>query len=392
MSRFVNLVYPTIALLTFMQGLRRISPKPTPEDLIKEMLVYVLDPNDLERSYVKFDDGDEIWLLVNNLGGIPALEIEGLTQVILEQLSQDYGIMPSRIYVGPFETSLNAPGFSLSLCNLSAIANATSRPVASLRDLLDAPTTASAWPRSSYQVSLPVSSDTPVSHSGNSLPDGNKHNTVSDTPAPYALLPALKTACLAAIEAEPDITRFDMIMGDGDCGEAVRAACEALLARFSEAPFAESHFSLFSALEAINETLEDVGGSLFAILSILTTAFVGHLQGNSDITRSTVGNAAGSAVRALHAYTGARVGDRTCMDVLIPFCEVLESTGGDLVAAVEAAEEAAKATAIMAPRFGRAAYVGDDAPAAGDMSPDPGAYAVARWLHGFARKWDEMAV
>jgi dihydroxyacetone kinase len=73
------------------------------------------------------------------------------------------------------------------------------------------------------------------------------------------------------------------------------------------------------------------------------------------------------------------------MDVLIPVCEALQE-GAGLGDAVRVAEEAAMATASMKPRFGRATYVGDKAD--GDMPPDPGAYAIAKWLGGFSEGWN----
>ncbi|KAL2866061.1 dihydroxyacetone kinase 1 [Aspergillus lucknowensis] len=367
-------------------GLRTITPIPPPEELVKMMLAYALDPNDPDRNFVTFKPGDETCLLVNNLGGLSTLEVEGLTQVTLEQLATEYNMKPARIYVGLFETSLNGPGFSLSLCNLSAVAKATGHPLDTIKDLLDAPTTAVAWPRCSYTTPQPrAQKNQPEQESS-----GNGVVFIQDIttspPALPSLLPALKAACKAAIAAEPDITRFDMMMGDGDCGEAVREACEALLKRFETAPFTEDPLPLYPALDAINETLEDIGGSLFAILSILSTAFVAGLGNTEDVTVATVGKAAGSAINSLMGYTGARVGDRTCMDVLIPLCRELEE-GASLDAALHAVEEAAASTASMKPRFGRAAYVGDGA-ADGEMPPDPGAYAIAKWLGGFLEGWE----
>lgn len=57
-----------------------------------------------------------------------------------------WSIKPVRILTGTFETSLNAPGFSISLCNLSAASRETGTSVATLLELLDAPTTAVSWP------------------------------------------------------------------------------------------------------------------------------------------------------------------------------------------------------------------------------------------------------
>ncbi|KAF4308085.1 Dak kinase [Botryosphaeria dothidea] len=367
-------------------GLRKISPMPSPADLIKEMLLYVLDPNDSDRAFVKFDPKDEIALLINNFGGLSNLELEALTQIALEQLEQDWKIKPCRIYSGMFETSLNGPGFSLTLGNLSNVATAVDKPVSELLRLLDAPTSAPAWPRSGYGQPVEVSKESAERREKAQAQAEESSLNVKGPEAPPSLLHALRTACSAALTAEPDITKYDIQMGDGDCGEAVAGVSKALLASMKAAPFITKVPSLFDCLDSINGTLEDMGGSLGAILSILLTAFAGNLQRaagsqssfNLDVT--SIGDAAGEALDALKAYTGARQGDRTVMDTLIPWCESLRETR-DVGKALLAAEEGAKKTAAMKPKFGRATYVGD-VKEGESMPPDPGAFAVAVFLRG----------
>lgn len=38
---------------------------------------------------------------------------------------------------------------------------------------------------------------------------------------PELLKTVIRAGCEAAIAAEPNLTKWDMVMGDGDCGEAV---------------------------------------------------------------------------------------------------------------------------------------------------------------------------
>ena len=45
-----------------------------------------------------------------------------------------------------FETSLNGPGFSITLCNLTRAAKESNTSVSELMDLLGAETKAAAWP------------------------------------------------------------------------------------------------------------------------------------------------------------------------------------------------------------------------------------------------------
>lgn len=38
----------------------------------------------------------------------------------------------------------------------------------------------------------------------------------------------IRLACERAIKAEPDLTKWDLIMGDGDCGEGVKCVSEGM--------------------------------------------------------------------------------------------------------------------------------------------------------------------
>lgn len=81
-------------------------------------------------------------VLVNNFGGMSVLEMGALTNEFSDQLPPH--IEPVRIYTGMFETSLNAPAFSLTLCNLTTTAKRAGLEVSQLLEYLDARTD-SAW-------------------------------------------------------------------------------------------------------------------------------------------------------------------------------------------------------------------------------------------------------
>jgi dihydroxyacetone kinase len=133
--------------------------------------------------------------------------------------------------------------------------------------------------------------------------------------------------------------------------------------------------------------VEEIGGTLGAIIAIIVAAFATNLRqaaaaAGPDFTvdEKVAGEAAGKALRNLMGYTSARMGGRTVMDTLIPFCETFAKSGID--EAVQAAEEGAKSTGGMKAKFGRATYVGEKADA-GEAPPDPGAMAAFIFLQGF---------
>jgi dihydroxyacetone kinase len=137
-------------------GLQTLSPLPPPEEVMRKMLLFLLDPKDPDRAFVEFKPTDEVSLLINNFGGLSILELEAMTSITLAQLEKDWGIKPIRIYAGVFETSLNGPGFSISLGNLSGLARSTGVSSTEIIRLLDAPTNAPAWPKNGY-ATAPIS-------------------------------------------------------------------------------------------------------------------------------------------------------------------------------------------------------------------------------------------
>lgn len=77
-------------------------------------------------------------------------------------------------------------------------------------------------------------------------------------------------------------------------------------------------------------------------------------------------------------YTKARLGDRTCLDCLIPFVETLRETG-ESKKALAAAEKGVECTKKLEAKVGRSSYL-DEAATRG--VPDPGAYGLLKLLEG----------
>jgi triose/dihydroxyacetone kinase / FAD-AMP lyase (cyclizing) len=363
-------------------GLHEISPMPPVEELVGVMLKYCLDPNDKDRAFVEFKQDDMVCLLINNFGGMSNFEIEALTSVTRKVLERDWKITPTRIFAQDFETSLNAPGWSISLLNVSGIERETKTSVFTLLHLLDMDTTAPAWPRNGYRNIVPVKEKAKLSVDSATEAAAQQGPTMDAT----LLDSALRKACNAAIAAEPDITKWDIQMGDGDCGEAVVGMCQGVLKKLDAGLTKQGSF--FHILDEVGEAVEEIGGTLGAIISIILASFTTSLrqayakaEGGFSLDTKSCSQAAGAALKNLMNYTSARQGGRTVMDTLIPFCEVLEKEV-DLPKAVDAAQQGAQSTSGMKASFGRATYVGEGAETKQDAPPDPGAMAAAIFLQG----------
>ena len=142
-----------------------------------------------------------------------------------------------------------------------------------------------------------------------------------------------------------------------DAREAVEGMCKGVLQKLDAGLCKDG--SLFYILDEVEAAVEEIGGTLGAIISIILASFTSNLRlayakdeaaFKIDIRRAS--QAAGQALKNLMGYTSARQGGRTVMDTLIPFCETLEKSA-NFSKAVDAAEEGAKTTSGMKAKFGR---------------------------------------
>jgi triose/dihydroxyacetone kinase / FAD-AMP lyase (cyclizing) len=365
-------------------GYQKLSPAPSAKDLVRNILTHCLDEKDPLRGYVKFSPGDETILLVSNFGGISYLEIGALVDEILGQLAEDWNIEPARVCYGPLETSLNALAFSVSVINVSTAAQNCSYSVEQIKGFFDVKTD-THWEsmagcqtqaqRRRRQEQLVKPAVEPRPHV-----DPSKDLKID----PATLERMLRKACEDLAAAEPDLTKWDTVMGDGDCGETLKTGATSLLAAIDSKKLT-SEGSVVTVLHELEEIVEGkMGGTLGGILGIFFVALRTALEQNASVAQSEGvpklwAQALETAIQNLRRYTPAQVGDRTVMDTLIPFAEAMKSGSFDL--GVQAAVNGAEATMAMKPRLGRATYVGGTENA-GDLPPDPGAWGAMVAIKG----------
>ncbi len=194
---------------------------------------------------------------------------------------------------------------------------------------------------------------------------------------------ALRSGLGRIIAAESDITSYDSIVGDGDCGVGLKRGAEAILKLLDAQTVSEDVFvSLERIVQIVETTLDGTSGALYTIfLNSLTHNL--RTQDNSSETSLTPAiwaKALSLSLEALSKYTPAQPGDRTLIDALYPFVEVLQATGS-MKQAVLAAKKGADETKGMQARLGRSVYVGGEGY---KKVPDPGAYGLSEFLIGIA--------
>lgn len=287
-------------------------------------------------------------LLVNDLGGVPPIEMAVATRSLLAAMKREVALVfgPARMM-----TSLDMKGLSVSALPLTGEME---------RMLLDEVGPA-AWPRGRR-----VADVAPLA-----LPSMTKRGAPpSADPARRALVTA---ACSALIASEAELDALDAKVGDGDTGSTFATAARALLADVDSLPFADGA----ALCASIGERLSVVMGGSSGVLLVIGLSAMGVALGGAP----SWPGALHEGVRRIQRYGGAVEGDRTMLDALLPAARAFEETGS-LGAAAEAAAKGAERTASMlAARAGRASYVPSEALRG---VPDPGAVAMARVLRAVA--------
>ena len=350
-------------------------------ELIKIMLAQLLDPNDEDRAYVPFDfKNDKVVLFVNNLGGVSMLELAGVTAEASLQLERDWGLKPVRTISGTFLTSLNGMGFSLSILRIVDTKLGHGK---SMLELLDLPSEAVGW-------AAPISTST-WDAANDATMDNTTSGDASHKPSNLTLdsnqaVSAVKAGLDRVIAAEPEITKYDTIVGDGDCGIGLKRGAQAILEELTgTSPMPSDAVSFVSRIIPIVEnTMDGTSGAIYAIF-MNALAYGLRAQDTSSstpITPKIWATALDSSLDDLEKYTPAQPGDRTLMDALVPFIETLDKTG-DVKKAAKAAAEGTENTKHMQASLGRTVYVGGESEFMGKI-PDPGAYGLSQFLEGLA--------
>ncbi|TFK39853.1 Dak1 domain-containing protein [Crucibulum laeve] len=364
-------------------GHRRVSPAPPLSELIPQLLDLLTSTSDPERSFVPFTGKDGVVLLINNLGGISELELGGVVAETRRALDAR-GFKASRILSGTFMTSLNMPGFSITLLRLPTQKD-TSAPSASLLlSLLDDTPKTPAWKWSSNATPLPKSEQiVPAQKQA----DAALRTIGLKSADPKAFIENIKHAANGLIAAEPEITRMDSIAGDGDCGLTLKAGAEGVLKKIEEGSI-DGNDVVRSVIKIAQIAEEAMGGTSGALYSIFFSGLAQGLQAQSQESGATItpqvwGEALSSALTKLYTYTRARPPSRTLVDPLDAFISAFFKDSTNFSKATKAAADAAEATKNIEAKAGRSAYVEGNR-LKEEQIPDPGAWGVKTILESFS--------
>lgn len=291
-------------------------------------------------------------VLINNLGGVSALEMAILTKELAHSALSDR--IAWLIGPAPLVSALDMKGFSLSLLKLNA----------TFEKALQAETMTLGW-------------QTPVAFAPlRTQPQQALQDRVEFTPSENASVAGLVAAVTRTLIALEDrLNALDAKVGDGDTGSTFAQGARDIAQRLEQNALPLN--DLPALLMVTGERLATVmGGSSGVLMSIFFTAAGQTLQEGKPLAESLL-----NGLAQMKQYGGADLGDRTLIDALQPALEALQR--GDIQAAAQAAKKGAEATAGMQKAgAGRSSYVNKENL---DGVTDPGAVAVAEVFAALAR-------
>lgn len=291
-------------------------------------------------------DGARVVPILNGLGGVKYEELFVVYRRVA-QLLADAGLVAVDPQVGELVTSFDMAGTSLTIFWLDD----------ELESLWMAPADAPAFRRGAVSAEeLDASEGDYLGVARAAIPEATEESRAGAA----RILAALSAAKEAVDTNADELGRIDAIAGDGDHGigmeRGVRAAVDA--ARDAVGRGAGAGSTLHLAGDAWADKAGGTSGALWG----MALRAVGDALGDNDFPRaSAVAAGVSRAAEAIMEFGKAKPGDKTLIDVLVPFRDALASgvdAGKSLTeawgAAALTAQEAADATAQLLPLMGRA--------------------------------------
>lgn len=192
----------------------------------------------------------------------------------------------------------------------------------------------------------------------------------------------LQNACAAVTAAEQELTEIDSRFGDADHGLTMSKIAKAISAAAGE-PEGGIQAMLDDAAMAV---MVLNGGSAVPLWNTWLDGLQEEAPEGNEIDTAGIQAIFAKALKALSDMSGAKVGDKTMMDALIPASQAIAAYSGSdeaglFDAAAQAALQGAEASKQFVSKFGRAKSYGEQTIG----TPDAGAASMAYFFQGLAR-------
>ncbi|MFF2406654.1 dihydroxyacetone kinase family protein [Streptomyces sp. NPDC058092] len=308
--------------------------------------------------------GQRAAVILNGLGSVKYEELFVVYRRVA-QLLAEAGVQAVDPEVGELVTSFDMAGVSLTLCWLTD----------ELEPLWTAPADAPAYRKGVVEAADLVTVDIEEQAADDTVPAATDESRA----AARTVLAVLRTLKDTVDTHADELGRIDAVAGDGDHGIGMRrGATGAYEAAVRAGKSGAGAGTLL--LRAADAWADRAGGTSGALWGVILRA-VGTALGDTDRpTAPVVAAGVAQASAAVMRLGGAEVGDKTMVDVLVPFAAALTTATGEghpLPAAwdtaASTARAAAAATADLLPRMGRARPHAEKSLG----TPDAGAHSLA---------------
>lgn len=289
--------------------------------------------------------GGRIAVILNGLGAVKYEELFVVYRRV-DQLLRGAGLEVVEPEVGELVTSFDMAGASLTLCWLDE----------ELEQFWRAPVDTPAYRKGAVQTSAPVEFAAIADAVEAAVPAASAESQSAAVTVRAALAAIHQT-----IDAHADLLgRIDAVAGDGDHGIGMQRGATAALAAASTA--VDQGAGAGTALSRAADAWADrAGGTSGALWGVILRSIAHHVGDDEAPAAAHLSAGVVAAAHRVMDLGGARVGDKTLVDVLVPFSRSLQEAvdgGSDLTTAwgtaSERAQVAAKGTADLVPRMGRA--------------------------------------
>jgi len=315
-------------------------------------------------------------LLTNNLGSVSGLEMGIVHRKAISYL-EEKGYEVLRAYCGTYMTCLDMRGISLTLLTV------VDDRFLDLLDVGGADFSRTNWkPDSDYSASsssiyidAPRSSDSDFEN--DNFDTGN--SKVDDT-VDQELMSIIEKVCQAGVSARERLNSLDRECGDGDAGDTLATACNAILNKIEFFSVSSVDLALRRIATCLTNAVGGTSGPLYAVFFIrAAAAFNSHINSNNRKEWKSAPNwaeAIQNGISGIEELGGCSRGDRTLLDALYPVFDALKNRSAEVKVGMEclvqAAKDGAENTRNLQAQAGRARYV--EGKGVGNV--DPGAFAV----------------
>ena len=197
---------------------------------------------------------------------------------------------------------------------------------------------------------------------------------------------AIRRTCDTVLRNEHYFADLDGLAGDGDFGTSLATGFRQIEKEWDEIPKTDIGAMLLKISMIVSK---HVGGSSGPIWGTGFMKAAMLTRGKTSISLQELADMLGSAIEGIQARGGAKLGDKTLLDALIPVHEKLKehAAGGDnpgaaLCDAAQAADNAIDETRTLVAHRGRASQVGERSA----NTPDPGIVAIATILQDWCKE------